>query len=237
MDFYYLLIIIILFSSIQSVIGVGLLLFGTPTLLIMGYAFTEVLWILLPASCSLSLFQIIENRKLVHSKKGVYFLTIPALVFSLILVIKLDYLIDIKRIVGIFLLSIAVLRLTKFADKWTDSLIRKGKNLFYLLIGLIHGISNLGGAPLSVLASSMYDDKKSVSTNIAFVYFVLATSQLIVLSIFKGELYLPEYLIFIPVVILNHLILGKMLFRHIDNSFFRIFINLIILAFGAICVA
>ena len=130
MDFYYLLIVIVLFGSIQSVVGVGLLLFGTPMLLILGYAYIEVLWILLPASCSLSLFQIFENYKLIQSKKEVYFFTIPALLFSLILIIKLAYLIDIKRIVGVFLLSIAILRLTNLSDKWAEPLIIKGKNFY-----------------------------------------------------------------------------------------------------------
>jgi|TARA_B100000315_G_C14418319_1_gene514320 hypothetical protein len=237
MDFYYLLIVIVLFGSIQSVVGLGLLLFGTPMLLILGYSYIEALWILLPASCFLSLFQILENYKLIQSKKEVYFFTIPALLFSLILIIKLDYLFDIKRIVGVFLLSIAILRLTNLSDKWAESLITKGKNLMYLLIGFVHGLSNLGGAPLTVLASSIYKDNKKISSNIAFVYFVLAISQLIVLYTYKSELFVSSYLIFIPVVILNHLVLRKILFRHIDNSKFKIFINLVILTFGVICVA
>ena len=127
--------------------------------------------------------------------------------------------------------------LTNLSDKWAEPLITKGKNLFYLLIGFVHGLSNLGGAPLAVLASSIYKDNKRISSNIAFVYFVLAISQLIVLYTYKSELFVPSYLIFIPVVILNHLVLRKILFPHIDNSKFKIFINLVILTFGVICVA
>lgn len=237
MDFYYLLIVIVLFGAIQSVVGIGLLLFGTPTLLILGYSYPDVLWVLLPASCSLSLFQIFENYDLIESKKEVYFFTIPALLFVLITIIKLDYLFDIKRIVGIFLLSIALLRLTNYSDRWAELIITKGKNSIYLLIGFVHGLSNLGGAPLSVLASSIYKDKKRISSNIAFVYFILAVSQLVVLYIFKSESFVSTYLVFIPVVILNHLVLRKILFPHIDDSKFKIFINWTILTFGVICVA
>ena len=206
-------------------------------LLILGYSYIEVLWILLPASCSLSLFQICENYKLIKSKREVCFLTVPALLFSLILIIKLDYLFDIKRLVGVLLLSIAILRFTNFSDKWVEPLITKGKTFMYLLIGFVHGLSNLGGAPLSVLASSIYKDNKRVSSNIAFVYFVLAISQLSVLYIYKSALFVSSHLIFIPVVILNHLVLRKILFRHIDNSKFKVLINFVILTFGVICLA
>ena len=183
MDFFYLLIIVLLCSSIQSVVGVGLLVFGTPSLLLLGYAFPEALWILLPASCSLSLLQVIENHSLIDSKKEVYVYTIPILIFSLILIIKLEYLIDISRVVGVFLLLISILKITKLTNKWALAIIARGKQSIYLLIGLVHGLSNLGGAPLSALMSSIHNDQKTVSVNIAFVYFILALSQLIVLSV------------------------------------------------------
>jgi len=235
MEFFYFLIIVLLFSSIQSVVGVGLLVFGTPSLLLLGYVYTEVLWILLPASCSLSLLQIIEDQRLIDAKKEVYVFTIPALVVSLILIIKLEYLIDIKRVIGAFLVLISILRITKLTDKWFLPMIGRGKQSIYLLIGLVHGLSNLGGAPLSVLMSSIHNDQKTMRVNTAFVYFILALSQLFVLSVYKSESFLLYYLSFIPIVILNHLILGKVMLRHMDNHRFDILVTLFILMFGIIC--
>ena len=87
-EFYLLLVVIILFSSIQSILGIGLLLFGTPLLLIIGYSYVELLWILLPSSCSLSLYQIFENHRLIKSKKEIFYYTIPALILSLIIVLN-----------------------------------------------------------------------------------------------------------------------------------------------------
>ena len=43
MEFYTLVFFIILYSLIQSVFGIGLLVFGTPTMLLMGYSYTETL--------------------------------------------------------------------------------------------------------------------------------------------------------------------------------------------------
>ena len=55
-EFVTLTLIISLFSLIQSVFGVGLLLFGT--VYVLGYSYSETLWIVLPASLSISLAQI-----------------------------------------------------------------------------------------------------------------------------------------------------------------------------------
>jgi len=55
-----LIIVIVVFSFIQSIFGIGLLLFGTPTLLLFGYSYSETLWILLPCSIVISLIQTIN---------------------------------------------------------------------------------------------------------------------------------------------------------------------------------
>ena len=174
MELFYILFLIFIFSTIQSVFGLGLLLFGTPSLLLMGYGFSETLWMLLPSSCSLSLLQVIKNRKAIETKKPVYLITVPTLILSLALIIKLGYLFSIKKIVGSFLLLTAFLRFSRTADQWSKKLVQRSKGMMYFLIGLIHGVSNLGGAPLSILASSVHNGRKAVSANIAFVYFILA---------------------------------------------------------------
>ena len=56
------LLIISIFCFFQSVFGVGLLLLGTPTFLLMGYNFFEVLNILLPYSILISFLQISSSK-------------------------------------------------------------------------------------------------------------------------------------------------------------------------------
>ena len=235
MELFYILLLIFIFSTIQSVFGLGLLLFGTPSLLLMGYGFSETLWMLLPSSCSLSLLQVIKNRKAIETKKPVYLITVPTLILSLALIIKLGYLFSIKKIVGSFLLLTAFLRFSRTADQWSKKLVQRSKGMMYFLIGLIHGVSNLGGAPLSILASSVHNGRKAVSANIAFVYFILAFSQIIVLTIFDRGTFSYSYLLFIPVVIANYLLTSKILVKHIDDSKFRYLINMLIIFFGIIC--
>jgi uncharacterized membrane protein YfcA len=65
MDTLFLEIIIIIFllSIIQSIIGVGLLIIGTPILLAYNFDFFETLQILLPYSLIVNLYQLINRTK------------------------------------------------------------------------------------------------------------------------------------------------------------------------------
>ena len=56
------LLIITLLSIFQAVFGIGLLLIGTPTFLLIGYNFFDVLNILLPFSIIISLLQVIYSK-------------------------------------------------------------------------------------------------------------------------------------------------------------------------------
>ena len=235
MEYYQLAAIIFFFSAIQSVLGVGLLLFGTPTLLLLGFSYSEVLWVLLPCSCSMSVIQILQGLTLIKSKKNVYFLTIPALIIGLLLVIKLDYLIDIKKLVGVVLILAAALRITNSSYVYDILATEKFKRISYLLIGFVHGLSNLGGAPLTVVASASFKDKDSIRANIAFVYFALAVSQLVVLSAYQREVFDVTNLIFIPFVVINHFLLQKFLISSVNDRNFNIFVSLIVLTFGLLC--
>ena len=69
-EIYYLVTIIAIFSVVQSIFGVGLLLFGTPTLLLLGYSYSETLWLLLPCSVTISLIQVVNDYKLIEAKKS-----------------------------------------------------------------------------------------------------------------------------------------------------------------------
>jgi len=75
--------LILILSLFQSVFGVGLLLFGTPTLLALGVPFFETLSIILPPSLSISLLQVVRNYHLIESSKELIFLIFPSLLVGL----------------------------------------------------------------------------------------------------------------------------------------------------------
>ena len=122
---YLLYAIIFLFSVVQSVFGVGLLLFGTPTLIFLGYSYVETLWIVLPSSIAISTFQIISDYRLIYSKKPVYFFTLPAIIIGLVIVIVNENSIDISKVIGSGLLFVALIRISVNLREYLHRIIKK----------------------------------------------------------------------------------------------------------------
>ena len=227
-----LIIIIIIFSVIQSIFGVGLLLFGTPTLLLIGYSYVETLWILLPCSIIISLIQSIESYPLVRAKRKVAYFTIPAMTFSLIFIVSYDYVIDIRKVVGLFLIFIGIVKFSSKLQIYLQFFIEKQLRLYYVLIGFIHGVSNMGGGPLSILMSTVYTDKAKIRANIAFIYLVLAPFQLmILLIIYSTSLKYANFALML-VSLGAYLIANKYIADKVNDKKYMILINILILTYG-----
>ena len=58
---WFALLVVALLTLVQSVFGVGLLVFGTPTLLLAGCDFDRALALLLPASLCVSAAQLLSR--------------------------------------------------------------------------------------------------------------------------------------------------------------------------------
>ena len=99
---------IICFTSIiQSLFGVGVLVFGTPLLLILGLDFIQTLNILLPISLIINLFQFSNHAILLDKKlvKDLLFIVLPLISLTLFLGIQLVK-IKLNLLVGLVLLLI-----------------------------------------------------------------------------------------------------------------------------------
>ena len=105
-NLFQLLLIISLFAILQSIVGIGLLLFGTPTLMLIGYSYEVVLSIILPASIVISALQVKGNYKIVYGKKHLFVYTLPSIGLGLYYILGLKSSIDITFIVGVVLLII-----------------------------------------------------------------------------------------------------------------------------------
>lgn len=144
-----LLAVVSILSVVQSAFGVGLLLFGTPTLLLLDYSYVETLWLLLPCSVTISLIQVVNDYKLIEAKRRAVYLVIPTLVLGLAFIIIYANGINITRIVGVLLLLIGVVRFSNKLQALLSSIVKKHIKIYYIMIGVVHGISNMGGGPLS----------------------------------------------------------------------------------------
>ena len=233
-DLYFICFVIIIFSVIQSSLGVGLLLFGTPTFIIFGYSYVETLWMILPSSILISLAQVFFDRNLIKSKYSMFLYTLPALVLGLVLILLGGNSINISRIVGLGLLLVAIIRQSKNLNNSLSKLINNKPNLYFLLTGFIHGLSNMGGGPLAILMSSLHQSRAAIRTNIAFVYLFFGISQIIVLMILELESLNLRYLVLPTIALLSYFLIGKPLSIFINDNKYQSLITLIIFIYGVL---
>ncbi len=100
------LITVLATTVIQSVFGVGVLLFGTPVLLLLGYDFINALSVLLPISIAINLLQIIKHYQHIDTTfyKHVLVYSIPFVIVFLVSTTK----INISVLIGGFLVLVAL---------------------------------------------------------------------------------------------------------------------------------
>ena len=235
-ELYYLIIIIVVFSIIQSVFGVGLLLFGTPTLLLLEYSYSETLWLLLPCSVTISLIQVVNDYKLIEAKKRAIYLVIPTLVLGLAFVIIYANGINMTRIVGVLLLLIGVIRFSSKLQVLLSSMVKKHIQMYYIIIGVVHGVSNMGGGPLSILMSTIYSKKEIIRANVAFIYLILAIFQLVVLSIISSTSLKSEVMWLLPISLVSYIFTSKFISSKVNDKKYTFILNVMVLIYGVLAV-
>ncbi len=229
--FIYLSIFILV--SIQSIIGVGILVIGTPLLLLLKFNMIEILSILLPISILTSLLNFIfiklKEKKIKLSidknlKKKFILICAPSIFFGLLIlksfekIINFNYLVSFVIFVSIFLANFVKKKIV------TNNL----KTIFLILVGFVHGVTNSGGSLLSLLISSN-NEKNYSRYNITFFYFFLALFQYtIFLIVFNNhKIFNSNFEIIIP--IFAGLIFGNILFKFFDDKFFKLLIKFLAL--------
>lgn len=210
-----LFLVIVLTSIIQSLFGVGVLLFGTPLLLLLDYSFADSLLILLPISAFINLLQITKDYQYINMQiyKNILLFSVPFIMLFLILVFKIQY--NISMIVGIILIFIALKDYVNIFDKILNKLMKYEKS-YYIIMGIVHGISNLGGALLTARIFHTKLDKYEKRATIAISYFTFALFQMGTLFFLKNQY---------DVTNIIYIIIGVSIYIFINKSFFHIISN------------
>lgn len=227
-----LLIILLSLTLVQSLFGVGLLLFGTPLLLALGYEYTQALLWLLPASAALSWSQVWELRQeqLAHGYRPRFWaVCIPLLLLAMAASLSLDLQLPLKWGVLVMLCLAIVLRLHERWNQELQHFFSKHLSLGLGLTGLIHGLSNMGGSVLTVLAASLYaENKRKVLAAISLDYACMASSQLALLLLLKPALWQPQYLLGSALALAGRYLLGRNLFALTQNLLYQRLITLLL---------
>jgi len=216
------LLTVFITSIIQSIFGVGVLLFGTPLLLLFGYDFVNTLTILLPISIAINLLQLIKHYQHIdfYFYKKILIYTIPIIV--LFLFIGVSSHINISLLIGVFLLFVAlknsVIKVEKFLEKWV-----KYERGYLVIMGLVHGLTNLGGSLLTAIVHGKNYPKDQARITIAACYATFAVFQLITLFILglSSELSYSEHISFLQIGVIVFLLTEEILYRQINNQRYR----------------
>lgn len=230
MSIYFLILIL---SVVQSLFGVGLLLFGTPLMLFMGYEYTEALMYLLPASAVLSWSQVKDMAKVRLNggyRKLFFLVCLPVLATGMFLATKFDLKFEISLCVTIMLILTFVVRTSEKFRATLQNLMKKNLSLALGFMGLVHGLSNMGGSILTPLVSSLYTDKNKVLAGVSFDYAIMASLQLVILLIFKGEVFYSKYLIGAAISLSVRYLIGKRIFAFTSESNYQRLLDGLILA-------
>jgi uncharacterized membrane protein YfcA len=229
MELPVVVLIIALFSIIQSIFGVGLLVFGTPTFLLLGVSYAETVGYLLPSSLLLSALQAHGFKNKIRIARGIVIYAMPFVFFGMLLSVdsKHD---SIITIVGIIMLASSLIRIVD-TEKISEKIKKFGRTSL-IITGVIHGVSNQGGALLAILMGSLYNDKEKIRTNIAFAYFLFGLSQFAVLLWLKvGSVSLIS-IVYVFVTLMVYQLVGKTLFKFIDVSLFNMIFTGFIAIYG-----
>lgn len=226
-------VLILILSIVQSLFGVGLLLFGTPIMLLMGYDYTHALLYLLPASAALSWSQVkdLHQEKLNGGYRKLFFLIcLPLLVAGMLIATKLDIKHEIKIFVTLMLIVAFVIRTNSDFREKIQNIMKNHLPSALGVMGLIHGLSNMGGSILTPLVSALYKDKTKQLAAVSFDYAFMASLQLIVLVFIKGETFHSKYLIGAAISLSIRYLIGKRVFAFTSETSYQKLLNGFILA-------
>lgn len=217
------ILVVAVTSVIQSMFGAGILLFGTPLLLLLGYEFVDILVVLLPISLAINLLQIVQHH--VHIDFAFYrkivLLTLPPIAVFLFLVTHLR--INIGLIIGPFLLLIALKEISTTIARIIDRIMQH-ETIYFIVMGVVHGLSNLGGSLLTAIVHHKNYEKNVARVTVAASYGIFAVVQLLTLWLFsQQQIDVPVYdnMIYLTVGVIIFLLTDAMFYAQIDRDKYR----------------
>lgn len=219
---------IILFLSIfQTIAGVGILVLGTPILLLLGLEMVDVMTLLLPLSILNSFTNIFYLK---HKIKGIqidstmrnyfFLLCLPGIFLGLfILKLFVEYLnfnILVSLAIWIFLIF-SYLRKKKNID--ISNIFKK--NLIFIT-GIIHGLTNSGGSLLSILIVNTYNKSLNyLRYQIIFFYFFLALFHYLSIIIIFDSIFFAGLEVSYLLSLIIGIIIGNILSKKININYLR----------------
>ncbi|NOQ63966.1 MAG: hypothetical protein GQ582_05590 [Methyloprofundus sp.] len=213
------LAVLLLTTVIQSLFGVGILLFGTPLLLLLGYDFSYALSVLLPISIAINLLQLVKHYQYIDLKlyKKILLYSVPFIILFLFIITQINF--DIAFIIGLFLIFVAAKNTSTRLERSIRS-IMKYEKLYLMSMGIIHGITNLGGSLLTALIHEQKLPKNSARVTIAIAYATFAIFQLLTLYFigYESGMAYADTMLLLQISVIVFLVTEEFLYSRINTQ-------------------
>ena len=231
------LLTVVATAVIQSIFGVGVLLFGTPILLLLGYDFINALSVLLPISIAINSLQIIKHYQFIDVSfyKNVLIYSIPLVVLFLFFVSTAK--VNIGLLVGGFLILVALKSYFPVIEQTLEKTLKYERS-YLAAMGLVHGLTNLGGSLLTAIVHGKSYEKNATRVTVAICYATFAVFQLATL-IFIGtnfELSYADNMSFLQLGIIVFLLTEEMVYSAIDDKKYSQFFAAFLLISGILLI-
>jgi hypothetical protein len=214
---------------------VGVLLVGTPLLLLVGTGFIEAVIVLLPISLSMNFIQISKDYRKIELDfyKKILLYTIPFIIIFLFVVTKIE--VSIGLVIGLFLLFVAIKDYSPRVDK-VIKFSFKYEKVYFIVMGVVHGLTNLGGSLLTAIAHSKGFEKDITRVTIALSYATFAVFQIITLLIagYHIDLSFSGVGIYLIVGIIVFLLTEKLIYMDIRNESYAKYFAVFLFISGAV---
>ncbi|NQU59182.1 MAG: hypothetical protein HQ513_18275 [Rhodospirillales bacterium] len=238
LEYLTILAVVAVLSVVQSVFGMGVLIFGTPTLLLMGYDFITTLGYLLPASFAISLLQVLTaGSSRVAVSRYLYLLCLPGIGVGLWFT-ESSWLASLANaLIGGTLLLSALIRFWPPSRRLFTVMLERHDATYHLIMGIIHGLTNLGGAMLAVLASGTNTEKEAIRYTVAHYYLAFSAIQMFLLSTVMGH----HDILFgnLPAAAISagvYLVIGNRIFARANNPFYDFALTIFIAVYGVVVI-
>ncbi len=209
---------LVITTIIQSLFGVGILLFGTPLLLLLGYDFSYALSALLPISIAINMLQVVKHYQYIDLRlyKNILLYSIPFVVLFLFIITHIN--INIGLIIGLFLIFVALKNTSTRIEHALTAMIKYEK-LYLIMMGVVHGITNLGGSLLTALVHEQNQAKNNTRVTVAICYATFAIFQLLTLFVigYDSGMAHTDNMMLLQIAVVIFLLTEESLYTRVDN--------------------
>ena len=136
-------------------------------------------------------------------------------------------------LIGTVMLVSAVLRLWPRSHAWLSGVVKKHSMLYHAVMGLVHGLTNLGGALLAILATGQHSEKGAIRYTVAHYYLAFGAVQILMIATLLGETErLLQSLPMAGTAAAVYLLIGNRIFLWTANSIYQNGLTLFISVYG-----